>query len=215
MLRVKISKDVLVFSNDSQVLVSGQFSDLLLRRRALRITCFFLGGSSGRGRFHLLDLLVGGGAAAEQVPGRVGRADEAAAAVGDDHLVLLPFLAVVPVRPRLGGNLRQSVGTRNGLVGPDHHRLPLQVGADGGGRRVGAREAPLQARAYRGHRRRRAREVLEVPEEQRSHGVGAVTASSNNKLSCSALPLVSGYAKLSYWNGTSVVWWNGVKETLI
>jgi hypothetical protein len=146
-----------VFSNDSAV--SGQFAYLLLRmRRALRISCFFLGGISRRSRLHLLDLLGVGGAAAEQVPGRVGRADE-----GGD---LLPF---VPVRPRLGGHLRgQRAGAHNGPVRA-HHRLPLQVGAYRGGRRGGAGKAPLQARAYGGGRRRRAREVLQVPEKQGSH----------------------------------------------
>ena len=105
---------------------------LLLRlRAAFRIssfTCLLPLGIDGRGRgrlHHLLDLLGDGGgeaAAAQQVPGRAGRADEATGVIRDDDslVLLLPFLAVVPVCPGLGRNVSQGTGTgtgtSNGLV---------------------------------------------------------------------------------------------------
>lgn len=119
-------------------------------------------GSSSRRRHrrcgHLLDLLGAGSTAAEQEPCRPGRADEIAIGNASPVVVvvlLLPFLAVLPVGPGLGGDLEERAGA--GLVRPED-RLPLQAGAYGGGRRRRAREAP------------------HVLEEQGSHGVVACSS---------------------------------------
>ena len=73
-----------------------------MRLGALRIssfTCFLPLGLDvdGRGRLHLLDLLGGGEAAAQQVAGRASRADEATGVSDNDSLSLLLLSVAVLV----------------------------------------------------------------------------------------------------------------------
>uniref|UniRef100_J3LU69 Secreted protein n=1 Tax=Oryza brachyantha TaxID=4533 RepID=J3LU69_ORYBR len=128
---------------------------LLLRLCVLHITGLHfpddlgINGRRSRG-LHLLDLLAGGGAAAQQVPGRAGGADELNA-TGDGLVLVLASPAVLPESSWLTGDLAERASSNGLVLLRPAHRLPLQ------------------ARAYRGGRRRRARKALHVLEEQRSH----------------------------------------------